>query len=86
MIATLPLWVPSHWFFTGPVLLILVPLAVFWAVIGIVFLVMGAKDWLERRNLTGGAVTVILAVALGSAVWTVVLVAQLAWNLTEDWL
>lgn len=86
MIATLPLWVPSHWFFTGPVLLILVPLAGFRAVLGLVLLVEDAKDWLERRNLTGVAVGVILAVALGLAVWTIVLAAQLAWNLIEDWL
>ena len=86
MIATLPLWVPSHWFFTGPVLLILVPLAGFWAFVGITFLVMDSVDWLERKNLKGVASTVILAVALGLAVWTIVLAAQLVWNLVEDWL
>lgn len=86
MIATLPLWVPSHWFFTGPVLLILVPLAGFWAVLGLVFLVEDAKDWLKRHNMNGVAIVVILAVALGSAVWTIVLAAHLAWNLIEDWL
>lgn len=86
MIATLPLWVPSHWFFTGPVLLILVPLAAFWLVMGIAFLVMDIIDWLGRKNLKGVASTVILAVALGLVVWTVVLAAQLAWDLIEDWL